>query len=324
VRVADPVAARWPSVPAGRGHYESYYVRAVHPSEPRGLWIRYTVLIAPGSGPVGQLWCTLFDRSAPLPRAMRADAGPVTSGGDAWIRLGDSSFGATRVVGGMSTPAGAANWSLHATADEHPLLHLPRAWMYTARLPRTKLTSPAPIALLDGTLDVDGTRIQVEGWPGMIGHNWGEQHAEQWIWLHGLGFAGRGSDTWLDVAVGRVRLGPWVTPWVANGALSLDGERMPVGGLGRRMSVAASSDRCELRIPGRKGTVSASASAPPTAFATWDYANPDGSLHRVLNCSVADLSARVERPGREPVELTAPARAAYELGRPTHSVVAGN
>lgn len=56
------------------------------------------------------------------------------------------------------------------------------------------------------------------GWPGMAGDNWGEQHAERWIWLHGLGFADRGADTWFDAAIGRVRLGPVTTPWVANGA----------------------------------------------------------------------------------------------------------
>ena len=31
---------------------------------------------------------------------------------------------------------------------------------------------------------------------------------------------------WLDVAIGRVRVGRAVTPWVANGALSLDGARL--------------------------------------------------------------------------------------------------
>jgi hypothetical protein len=188
--------------------------------------------------------------------------------------------------------------------------------MYTARLPRTKLTSPAPAAVFDGTLMVGGTAIAVEGWPGMIGHNWGEQHAEQWIWLNGLGLDGRGTDTWLDVAVGRVRLGRWVTPWVANGALSLDGERIRLGGLGRRVSVVAWPERCELRIPGRKVTVRVSAGAPPDAFAPWDYADPDGSMHQVLNCSVADVSACVERSGHPPVELSAAARGVYELGRP--------
>src|SRR6476646_7910205 len=182
---ADPVAARWPGVPAGRGHYESYYVRAVDAGGPRGLWIRYTVLVTPGTEPVGQLWCTLFDRRAPRAQALRADAGPVTTGGDAWIRLGDSSFGATGLAGGMRTAAGSAEWSLRATTDEQSLLHLPRRWMYTARLPRTKLTSPAPAAVFDGTLVVGGTTIGVEGWPGLVGPNWGETHAEQWIWLHG-------------------------------------------------------------------------------------------------------------------------------------------
>ncbi|MGZ6838754.1 MAG: hypothetical protein ACXVGE_23095 [Blastococcus sp.] len=315
--VPDPVAARWPGVRPGRGHYESYYLRAVHPTEPRGVWLRYTVTIAPHGRPEGQLWFTLFDRETPRPRAVRVDAGEATSGDGAWIRLGRSSFGAAGITGEARTPDVSAAWSLRATTDERPLLHLPRRWMYTARLPRTKLTSPAPTALFDGTLEVDGETITVDGWPGMIGHNWGEQHAERWIWLHGLAFDGTGTGaTWLDVAVGRVRLGPVVTPWVANGALSLAGTRIPLGGLGRRVGVTAGPDGCELRIPAPRATVTVSTAAPTDAFVAWDYANPDGAMHQVLNCSVADLTVRVDRRGHEPVELSAPGRGAYELGRP--------
>lgn len=314
--VPDPVEPRWPVVRPGRGHYESYYLRAVHPTEPRGVWIRYTVTVATDGRTAGQLWFTLFDRNAPLPRAVRANADGVASGDGAWIRLGDSTFGADGIVGGVRTPDGVANWSLRATRGEPPLMHLPGSWMYSARLPRTKLTSPAPLTLFDGTLEVDGTTISVAGWPGMIGHNWGEQHAEQWIWLHGLGFDGHGAGTWLDVAVARVRAGPWVAPWVATGALSLEGERTALGGLGHRVSVTASSERCQLRIRGPKTTVTASAAAPREAFVEWDYASPDGSVHQVLNCSVADLEVSVERSGRHSMALTAAARGAYELGRP--------
>jgi hypothetical protein len=187
--------------------------------------------------------------------------------------------------------------------------------MYGARLPRTKLLSLSPATVFDGTLEVDGETIDVAGWPGMVGHNWGEQHAASWIWLHGLSFDGRGADTWLDVAVGRIALGPVTTPWVANGALSLDGERHVLGGLGRRAAVVADGDHCVLRLPGKGVTVTAAAAAPADAFVAWDYADPDGSEHRVVNCSVADLTVRVERPGAKPVELSAPHRAAYELGR---------
>lgn len=315
----DAVAPRWAHVRPGRGHYESYYLRAVHPTEPRGVWIRYTVLVAPGGPVTGQLWCTLFDRDRPRPSALRVDAGEPASGAGAWIRLGDSTFGADGAVGSVSSPSGNATWSLTATVEQPTLRHLPREWMYRARLPRTKPLSITPAALFSGTLEVDGETIEVAGWPGMIGHNWGEQHAERWIWLHGLGFDGRGADTWLDVAIGRVRLGPVTTPWVANGALSLDGERFVLGGLGSRAAVAETDDCCVLRLPGKGATVTASVSAPADAFARWDYANPDGGMHDVVNCSVADLAIRVERPGQDVLELAAPSRAVYELGVPAHA-----
>jgi hypothetical protein len=163
---------------------------------------------------------------------------------------------------------------------------------------------------------VDGHTVDIDGWPGMVGHNWGEEHAEQWLWLSGLAVEGRDEGTWLDVGLGRIRLGPVTTPWVANGVLSLDGERLVLGGLGRRVGVAPSEDGCVVRLPGTGATVTASFSAPRHAFVEWDYASPDGrSGHRVRNCSVADLAVRVERPGRPIVELVAPGRAAYEWGR---------
>jgi hypothetical protein len=169
--------------------------------------------------------------------------------------------------------------------------------------------------VFEGTVEVDGATIDVDGWPGMVGHNWGEHHAEEWIWLSGLAFKDAPPTTWLDVALGRIRLGPVTTPWIANGALSLDGTRVPLGGLGRRTGVSASDDGCVLRLTGPGVVVTASASAPDEAFAIWDYAGPDGAQHRVRNCSVADVALRVERPGQPPVAMAAPGRAAYEWGR---------
>jgi hypothetical protein len=313
--LADPAAARWPTVRPGRGHYESYYLRAVHPTQPRGVWIRYTVTTPPGGTPNGQLWFTLFDRDAGRPRAVRVDAGEATTGSGSWIRLAGSTFGPDGIDGEARSPGLSAVWSLRSRSTEPVLEHLPRDWMYRARLPRTKLLSLSPSAVFDGTLQVDGETIDVAGWPGMVGHNWGEQHAASWIWLHGLGFDGHGSDTWLDVAVGRIALGPVTTPWVANGVLSLHGERLVLGGLGRRVAVVADDDHCVLRLPGKDVTVTATAAAPADAFVEWDYADPDGSGHRVVNCSVADLTVRVERAGAGAVELAGPSRGAYELGR---------
>ena len=57
-------------------------------------------------------------------------------------------------------------WELALEGAEQPLFHLPRAWMYRARLPRTKLLSPAPAARFSGRLSVEGREIPVDGWRG--------------------------------------------------------------------------------------------------------------------------------------------------------------
>jgi hypothetical protein len=304
-------APRWPQERPDRGLYESFFLRAFDPTGARAVWIRYTLVRPPGGEPSGQLWFTLFDRSAPAPRAVRVDAGEPATGEGAWIRLGESAFGVGRVHGS----AGSAAWSLRFPDGEPTLRHLPERWMYTGRIPRTKLVSLTPSTVFDGTLSFGGEEIAVEGWPGMVGHNWGEEHAHRWIWLHGLGFEEAGTDTWLDLALGRVRVGPVTTPWVANGALSLDGRRLRVGGLRRSVSVTETETGCDLRIPGADVTVTASISAPAEAYAHWDYPGPRPPESRVVHCSVADLSVRVERPDEATVELSAPGRAAYELGR---------
>ena len=54
--------------------------------------------------------------------------------------------------------------------------------------------------------------------------------------------------------------------------------------------------------------------APPGDFVGWVYADPDGSEHNTVNCSVADMRLTVSRPGQAPVALDLEGGAAYELG----------
>jgi hypothetical protein len=302
-----PTEARFPAVKAGGGHYESFYLKACRPGGGLGAWIRYTVHKHPGADPKGSLWFTLFDAEGDGPRAHKDTLpGPAAGGGD-WIRIGDSRMG----EGAASGSAGEAiSWDLRFDTSEPPLFHLPRAWMYGAPLPRTKLLSPVPAARFDGFLSVDGRSIEVDGWRGMIGHNWGAQHAERWIWLHGLDERGN----WLDAAIGKVAIGGRTTPWVGNGAVSLGGERLRLGGLRSRVEVRERPDRCELALSGKGVSVRGVVEAPAKDFVGWVYADPDGSEHHTVNCSIADLALTVERDGRPPAELRVAGGAAYELG----------
>jgi hypothetical protein len=308
----DPAGARFTTVSANSGHYESFYVKLCHPDRPLGAWVRYTVHKRPGAAPKGSLWFTLFDAEADGPRASKATTAELGAGGGDWLRVGDSAIGAGRAAGAAPNKRCYAAWDLRFESAEAPLFHLPANFLYRAPLPRTKLLSPAPAARFEGRLTIDGDELDVGGWRGMVGHNWGAQHAERWIWLHGLGFAGAGEGTWLDAAIGRIKVGPATTPWIANGALSLDGERIALGGLGRRASVSEQPDRCEFTLPGRGARVRGEVRSPQVVG--WVYADPDGSEHSSLNCSIADMTLDVERDGASPLRLELSGGAAYELG----------
>jgi hypothetical protein len=143
----------------------------------------------------------------------------------------------------------------------------------------------------------------------VIGHNWGAQHAERWIWLHGLTEDG----DWLDAALGKVKLGPITTPWVASGAVSVGGERLALGGPGRKVEVHETPERCDFVLAGKGVRVRGGVAAARKDIVGWVYADPDGPEHNTVNCSIADLRLEVERDGA-PRELNVPGAAAYELG----------
>lgn len=339
-------SAVFPRAPARSRMYESFYLRAVSPEEPVGVWIRYTVDKRRRERPTGSVWCTVFDarRGRPFMHRLTGEGLGVPAGG--WIEVG----GARMTPRSAEGKCGAAEWSLRFASDEPELRHLPGAWLYHTPLPRTKLTSPAPAARFDGVLELSGRDpIELRGWRGMIGHNWGSEHAERWIWLHGVGFAEQ-PEAWLDVALGRLKVAGRITPWMANGALSLDGSRYRLGGLTPRgLDVAETAEGCDLRLAGERGlAVRARIEVPQGAAAEWRYADPDGEdqpeigqqpagtpdpapravrfpapqrarggAHDVVNCSVASLELTVKLPGqREPRTLRTAHGGAYELGVP--------
>lgn len=298
---------RFPSFGLGAGGYESFYVRAVDPSRPRGVWLRHTVHKSPGEGAIGSVWAVLFDADAPAPVTHKLSLpGPAVDG---WIRIGASAFG----PGGVRGESGPASWDLRWSGSEPVLRHLPKPWMYRAPLPKTKLESPLPSATISGRVTVDGVVTELDGWPGMVGHNWGSQHAERWIWLHGVLFEDR-PDAWLDLSIGRVRVGPVTTPWVAAGVVSLGGRRIRLGGPAHRPRVDEDALRLELAVGGKGARLELKARSPREQTVVWRYADPDGSEHHVANCSIAAIEGTLQLDGQEPLRLRTGHGGAYELG----------
>jgi hypothetical protein len=323
---------RFPRVPARAGHYESFYLKACQPGGGRGVWIRHTVHKRPGAEPTASIWLVFFDREADSPQAAKltlpARELSVPPGG--WIKVGPAEIGPGHARCGVpltriaeegnaaerESGLSAASWDLTFSGVAAPCRYLPAEWLYRAPLPRTKFIAPVPDARFDGNLELAGGRaIDVAGWQGMVGHNWGSEHAERWIWVEGAGLDGD-PGAYLDVGAARVKLGPRASPWIAAGMLALDGETHRLGGLAaaRSTKVEEAPTACSFFLPGRDIVVHGRIAAPEKDFVGWVYADPRGPEHNTVNCSVADLELTIERPGRPARQLTLAAAGAYELG----------
>ena len=316
--MTDLAAPRFAHARPDDGLYESFFLKAHHPEKPRAFWLRHTVHKRPGHDPVGSVWLTLFDADAQEPvRATKENFPAEQLRPDGYVRIGDSQLAPGEARGKVK----GTTWDFAFRSEEPEQRHLPNAWMYTAAVPRTKSLTPHPAARFDGRLG----RWKLDGWTGVVSHNWGTEHAERWIYLHCCQFAGHDEHTWLELVAGRIKLGPVTTPWVANGAVQLDGVRHRLGGPRRARATKVDEHPAHARfvLAGDDVRVEGEVAAPKERFVAWRYASPDMDERHSLHCSIADLRIQVRRPGTPDVELIAPGAATYELGMrpgPAHGI----
>jgi hypothetical protein len=308
--------ARFPQVAEGAGHYESFYIKATRPGGGRAIWLRHTVHQRPGESRTGSLWFTHFDGDEASPRATKLTVGAdqLSAPTGTYIKVADAVFEPGRARGALDKEEMKVTWDLAFDSEAPAFRHLPYDFLYGAKLPRTKLLSPYPDARYSGTVTIDGEQIELDAWPGMVGHNWGAEHAERWIWLQANEF--RQAEGYFDAGLGKIKIGPLTTPWIANGVLHLDGVTHRLGGLDRIRSTEVDDEptACEFELTGKDVKVRGRVSSEPHNFVAWVYADPVGPEHNTVNCSISDMELTVERKGQDPVRLECVGAAAYELG----------
>lgn len=296
-----------------RGRYESWFLSArdAEPGRPpRALWIRHTRhRYADAEAESGALWCTVFD--------------PAAGGGPAAVKEsvtrldGGTECGVDTFRGGARARGRMAEWNLSVTGGGvAELRHLRPAVLYRAPIPRTKLVAPVPDGVVSGRVVLDAAVVDVMSWRATVGHNWGREHAEKWVWLHAAGFPDA-PEAWLELAFARVRVGGALTPWIANGAVSLGGRRFRLGGFGHipGVRVVAAPGRLEAIVPGRGIEVRIAADADLDQTVGFTYAGTvRGDDRTVLHAGIAGVRLGVRRPGRSSAELATAGGGAYELG----------
>ncbi|MBD3852380.1 MAG: hypothetical protein IFK93_13825, partial [Acidobacteria bacterium] len=175
-----------------RGHYESFFHRANHPSEPRAFWIRYTVFCPAGrpEEALGERWAVYFDGPAGRVTASK-DIVPLVECDfadlEAGLRIGEATLDTAGLRGSAEGPDGIIGWDLEVHGGDRPLLLLPRR-LYDGGFPKAKSLVPAPNLRHDGELRVGDQTVPVDGWMGSQNHNWGQRHTDHYAWGQVVGF----------------------------------------------------------------------------------------------------------------------------------------
>lgn len=306
------------------GHVESWFLKANDPAGRRALWIKWTIWAgdeAPAVA-VAETWAVAFGTSrghvatkATVPFEKARFARDVIDADVDGCRLTSRAARGTVESGGRSIA-----YDLTVESSEAPVLLYPR-WMYRGPVPAQKLVSPVPSGRVSGHVVVDGERWELEGWPGMIGHNWG-RHTERYAWAHCNAWDD-GDDVVFEAAAGRVRVAGLLLPLRTGFVIRHHGTNYALTDVRATATNAStlSLRRWQFRGAGSRVSLEGELWADTDDFVGLFYANPDGTPIHCLNSKIAhaELTLRIE--GRAPRRLRS-SRAAFEIGTtdPLHGV----
>jgi hypothetical protein len=286
----DPLVAaqvNWAQYEPGQstGHYESFYLRGNHPTEPLAFWLRYTIF-APNGQPEqaeGELWAVVFDsaHTSGYAKIPLHDCRFARTAFD--VRIGDATLDATSVRG----RAGDIAWDLTYTGDEPPLYLLP-ARFYSGGFPKAKSLVSLPLARFTGALTVAGRTIEVDGWTGSQNHNWGSRHTDRYAFGQVAGFDGE-PDSFLELATARTKVGPIWIPQLTPIVLRHGGHEYALTSLGaaRRATATVSPTSWTFTGESDAASIRGEISAPDDAFVVLEYRNPPGGIKYCRNTKIA-------------------------------------
>jgi hypothetical protein len=258
------------------GHYESYFLRANHPTQPREFWVRYTIF-SPSLRPrdaIGELWAVVFDAiagrhvvaktEAPIDRPTRT---PGASSESAirtanWLSLNVHRAGST---------SNTITWNLRYEGGAPPVFDLPPG-RYDSNFPKAKALVAVPMTRFTGTITVNDDALAIDNWVGSQNHNWGGQHTDRYAWGEVCGFD-NAPDSFLEVASARVKIGPLWSPLMTPLVLRHAGREYACNSLWRGLRARASYDYFLWRFASkdRSAKLDGEIRAPREAFVGLKY-----------------------------------------------------
>jgi len=301
-----------------KGHYESYFLRANHPSRPLAFWIRYTIF-SPNNHPgkaLGELWFMYFDGETGKHAAAKQEF-PIAqcrfSGEGLDVAVGGATLRRGALKGAIKNVKADVSWGLSYDGSEAPLFDFPESYYYRG-FPKAKVLVGLPLAVYNGSLSVFGKKVTIEGWVGSENHNWGSKHTDHYAWGQVAGFD-NAMGSFLELATARIKIGPFWTPFMTPLVLRHEGKDYALNSLGSTLGRASFSYfNWHFKAKGDDITLQGTIRADRKDFVCLPYYNPPGGTKFCLNSKIAACIIVITRKGiTRPEILETKHRAAFEI-----------
>ena len=304
------------------GHYESYFLRANHPSLPLAFWIRYTIF-SPHRHPekaIGELWAVYFDGQNGSNTAVKTEI-PFNmcsfSPSTLEAKIGTAVLNTGRLAGGAAANGHEIRWGLTYRGGSKPLFMLPQK-MYSAGFPKAKILVPLPMAQFSGSLSVDGKTVSIDDWVGSQNHNWGSRHTDLYAWGQVAGFD-NSPDSFLEAATARVKIGPIWTPAMTPLVLRHRGQEYALNSVAQTLKARGHFSYFDWEFSSENDVISleGTINGQRNQFVGLNYYNPPGGNKHCLNTKLAACDLKItykQGAGKGTTELlTTSHRAAFEI-----------
>jgi hypothetical protein len=174
-----------------------------------------------------------------------------------------------------------------------------------------------------GTIRVRGQEWKVDGWRGLLGHNWGRSHALAYAWGHCNVWEGEDDpDVVFEGMSARVRVGPLTTPTITLVAIRVGDDTHMLTRVRELFENrgAMTYRRWKFSACNPSASVRGELFAETEDMVGLHYENPDGAMTYCLNSKLA--SARLELDVRGKKMTLQSRAAALEIGTrdPNHGV----
>jgi hypothetical protein len=307
---AEPVMPEAP-------YYESRYIRANHPDQPRALWLRETLLLPTAGDPVADVWVMVFDPEGEGNRALK-EPYPIDAAAyayDNWTaRIGATHIDDRSAQGVVTGGNRSARWDLRITPGSEDAVKLLTDRAYKARIPTAKTTVRHPLAQFDGQVELDDARLVLDGWTGSVNHNWGTRHTPAYAFGQVCGFDDA-PDSSLEIVTARASIGPVLLPATTLFVFRHAGQEFAVRSILGSLQSHGRYQPFSWAFGARLGEnmVEGEIIAEPADVIGLTYTDTDGGSKYCYNSAIA--TCRVQLAGKtfERRELMATRRAMFEI-----------